>query len=236
MPGNQNRTYVTRYQFDTFNRLQVLTYPDNDTVVTYNYDSGGLVNRVSGTDSNSSDVYAPRVDYDKFGQRLLVDFGNGARTTYAYDAKTRRIVSVKASLPNGYTFHDLAFTYDKVGNLTQLKNNAIRPGDFPGPGPRQRHRRSLDQGLRLRPALPHDHLGRAAPDQSQRGLHLHLRPDLRHHPQHHEEEPGPRLQAVHPARHHLRLHLHLSALGHRLARTAPWPSAPTTSCTTPTAT
>ena len=87
--------YVTRYQFDTFNRLQVLTYPDNDTVVTYNYDLGGLVHRVSGTDSNSSDVYAPRVDYDKFGQKLLVDFGNGARTTYAYDDKTRRITSVK---------------------------------------------------------------------------------------------------------------------------------------------
>jgi hypothetical protein len=93
-----------------------------------------LVNRVSGVDSNSSDVYAPRVDYDKFGQRLLVDFGNGARTTYAYDDKTRRIASVKASLPNGYAFHDLAFTYDKVGNLTQLQNKAIQPGDFPGPG------------------------------------------------------------------------------------------------------
>jgi RHS repeat-associated protein len=134
LPGGQPRIYVTRYQFDTFNRLQVLTYPDNDTVVTYNYDSGGLVNRVSGIDSNSSDVYAPRVDYDKFGQRLLVDFGNGARSTYAYDEATRRITSVKASLPNGYTFHDLAFTYDKVGNLTKLQNNAIPPGDFPGPG------------------------------------------------------------------------------------------------------
>jgi RHS repeat-associated protein len=133
-PGNQLKTYVTKYQFDTFNRLQVLTYPDNDTVVTYNYDSGGLVRRVSGVDTFSSDVYAPRVDYDKFGQRLLVDFGNGARTTYAYDDKTRRITSVKASLPNGYTFHDLAFSYDKVGNLTKLKNNAIPPGDFPGPG------------------------------------------------------------------------------------------------------
>jgi RHS repeat-associated protein len=133
-PGNQKLTYVTRYQFDTFNRMQVLTYPDNDTVVTYSYDSGGLVRQVSGTDSNDSYVFAPRVDYDKFGQRLLVDFGNGARTTYAYDDKTRRIASVKASLPNGYTFHDLAFTYDKVGNLTQLKNNAIPPGDFPGPG------------------------------------------------------------------------------------------------------
>jgi RHS repeat-associated protein len=133
-PGNQNKTYLTKYLFDTFNRLQVLTYPDNDTVVTYNYDSGGLVRRVSGTDTHTSDVFAPRVDYDKFGQRVLVDFGNGARTTYAYDDKTRRITSVKASLPNGYTFHDLAFTYDKVGNLTKLENNVIPPGDFPGPG------------------------------------------------------------------------------------------------------
>jgi RHS repeat-associated protein len=133
-PGGQLKTYTTRYQFDTFNRLQVLTYPDNDTVVTYNYDSGGLVRRVSGIDSNSSDVYVPRVDYDKFAQRLLVDFGNGTRTTNAYNAQTRRITSVKAGLPNGYTFHDLVFSYDAVGNLTSLENKAIPPGSFPGPG------------------------------------------------------------------------------------------------------
>jgi hypothetical protein len=134
LPGGQPRVYVTKYQFDTWNRLQVLTYPDNDTVVTYNYDSGGLVRRVSGTDSNSSDVYVPRVDYDKFGQRVLVDVGNGTRTTYAYDPQIRRLASVKATLAVGYTFHDLAFSYDQVGNLTSLKNKATPPGSFPGPG------------------------------------------------------------------------------------------------------
>ncbi len=34
----------------------------------------------------------------------------------------------------GYRFHDLAFAYDLVGNLTSLENRALPPGTFPGPG------------------------------------------------------------------------------------------------------
>ena len=34
----------------------------------------------------------------------------------------------------GYRFHDLAFVYDPVGNLTSLENRALPPGTFSGPG------------------------------------------------------------------------------------------------------
>ena len=50
----------------------------------------------------------------------------------------------------GYRFHDLAFAYDVVGNLTSLENRALPPGTLLRPRPRQRHRGALAQDLRLR--------------------------------------------------------------------------------------
>jgi hypothetical protein len=41
---------------------------------------------------------------------------------------------VKATLAIGYTFHDLVFTYDPIGNLKSLENKAAPPSTFPGPG------------------------------------------------------------------------------------------------------
>jgi hypothetical protein len=128
--GGQIPTYTTKYQFDTWNRIQQIIYPDQPTgeTVKYFYDSGGLVNRVHGNDDQLEVDYAARIDYDKFGLRLLLDAGNGVRTTYAYRPDNRRLANVQASLPNGgYTFHNFNFTYDPVGNLTQLQNNALRP-------------------------------------------------------------------------------------------------------------
>jgi len=72
--GNQVLTYVTQYQYDTRNRLQQMVYPDipSGLVLTYTYDSGGLVNGVSGIDHTAGTTnYAQRIDYDKFGQRPL---------------------------------------------------------------------------------------------------------------------------------------------------------------------
>jgi YD repeat-containing protein len=135
--GNQVNTYVTQFQYDTWNRIHVITYPDqpNGEVLTYFYDSGGLVNRVNGNDDAFVllEDYAKNIYYDKFGQRLQIDYGNNSHTTYAYDPRNRRLTNVQAKLTDiGYTFHDMTFSYDNVGNLLQLKNDVQPPGSFTG--------------------------------------------------------------------------------------------------------
>src|SRR5204863_7662365 len=40
--ANSPEVYTTLYQYDTWNRLLKLTYPDGE-ILTYAYDSGGLV-------------------------------------------------------------------------------------------------------------------------------------------------------------------------------------------------
>jgi hypothetical protein len=101
-------------------------------VVKYSYDSSALVNGVAGNDDQLETNYAARVDYDKFGQRLLLDIGNGTRTTYAYDPLNERLTNVQATLSIGYTFHNFLFGYDAVGNLTRLQNQVQFPGSFTG--------------------------------------------------------------------------------------------------------
>jgi hypothetical protein len=132
--GGQVPTYTTKYQFDTWNRIQQITYPDQPTgeAVKYFYDSGGLVNRVHGNDDQLETDYASNITYDKFGQRLSMTNGNGVITTYAYRPDNRRLANVQATLPVGYTFNNFNFSYDAVGNLTALQNTAQFPGSFTG--------------------------------------------------------------------------------------------------------
>jgi hypothetical protein len=130
--GNQVKTYLTKFSYDTWNRISTITYPDPSPgeLLQYFYDYGGLVTRVHGNDDKLVQDYATNVWYDKFGQRLQMVYGNGVTTAYAYGADNRRLLNVQATLPIGYTFQNFNFTYDKVGNLTTLQNTAQMPGSF----------------------------------------------------------------------------------------------------------
>ncbi|TDP98132.1 SpvB/TcaC N-terminal domain-containing protein [Labedaea rhizosphaerae] len=128
------RTYTTSYRYDSFNRVLTLTYPDSE-VLTYNYDSGGQVNRATGHKGEFDYTYLARQDYDKFNQKLLTDTGTGVRTSYTYDAADRQLTNLKAQLPDGYRFQDINYTYDNVGNILQLHNNVALPSGKPVGGP-----------------------------------------------------------------------------------------------------
>ncbi|MFJ7494289.1 RHS repeat domain-containing protein [Streptomyces sp. NPDC097727] len=126
------RTYDTSWRYDAFNRVLAMTYPDGETL-TYDYDSGGQVKRATGTKNGTDYTYVDRIDYDKFGQKVLQQAGNGVRTTYTYDAEDRRLATLKSQPSGGAVFQDLGYTYDKTGNIASLANNAPQGGDIGGP-------------------------------------------------------------------------------------------------------
>ena len=57
------------------------------------------------------------------------------KTAYAYDAKTRRLSGLTAMRQGNLLFQNLAYTYDKVGNITRLQNqvDVPPPNVFGGP-------------------------------------------------------------------------------------------------------
>ncbi|MFI6333255.1 RHS repeat-associated core domain-containing protein, partial [Micromonospora chersina] len=128
--GQQTRTFTTGYTYDTWNRVLKLAYPDTE-VLSYRYNSGGQVDQATGVKETRPYTYLARLDYDKFGQRVLTDTGNATRTEYNYNSTTRRLEDLKAKLTGstrgGYQFQNTHYTYDNVGNITALTNNTAAP-------------------------------------------------------------------------------------------------------------
>ncbi|MDO9384542.1 MAG: SpvB/TcaC N-terminal domain-containing protein [Hyphomicrobiaceae bacterium] len=119
-------TYTTLYRYDTWNRLQSLTYPDGE-VLDYDYDSGGLVTKISGAKSNDQYAYLNFLGYDKFEARTRMALGNGTVNTYAYNPQHRRLNDLKAATATNRTFMDMDYGYDPVGNILSLANVAPMP-------------------------------------------------------------------------------------------------------------
>ncbi|ANN18804.1 sugar-binding protein [Amycolatopsis orientalis] len=130
--GQADRGYTTGWRFDAFNRVLQMTYPDGE-VLRYDYDTGGQVTRATGTKNGTDYLYLGRIDYDKFGQKVLQQAGNGVRTTYTYDQADRRLATLKSKTPGAVEFQNLGYTYDNVGNITKLSNTVAAGGAIGGP-------------------------------------------------------------------------------------------------------
>ncbi|BEL05797.1 hypothetical protein Q0Z83_039880 [Actinoplanes sichuanensis] len=123
--------YTTKYEYDTWNRIQRMTYPDGE-VLTYRYNHGGLVDGATGVKGGTDYPYLTKIDYDVFEQRVLMQTGNGVRTTYAYDATDRRLATLAASQSDNVTFQSQTYDYDPVGNITSITGSAAPVGGLGG--------------------------------------------------------------------------------------------------------
>ncbi|GAX46356.1 Mono(ADP-ribosyl)transferase SpvB [Tolypothrix sp. NIES-4075] len=63
------------------------------------------------------------IDHDAKGQRSLIEYGNGAKTEYTYDENTFRLMHLKTTR-GGAVLQDLFYTYDPVGNITRIRDDA----------------------------------------------------------------------------------------------------------------
>jgi RHS repeat-associated protein len=151
-------TFPMQYTYDWLGRMQTMTFPNwidqsykilagPGELITYKYNHGGNIDNITGFDQtpNPQQTSTPRnynylnhIGYNEFEQRTVLVNGNGIFNNYGYDAPTRRLVSINASA-NGsleqqqklgpVPFHNLHYTYDKVGNITEMINNvSVQPG------------------------------------------------------------------------------------------------------------
>lgn len=117
--------FTTRYRYNTWNRVQQMTYPDGE-VLSYRYNSGGLVDGATGVKGSNTYPYLRRLEYDKFEQRALLETGNGTRTTFTYTTADRRLATLRATLPTGAEFQHTDYAYDAVGNITSTDNGTVK--------------------------------------------------------------------------------------------------------------
>ena len=60
------RTYVYGATYDSWNRVQTMTYPDGE-VVTYHYNAAGQVESLTSNKQGRQSVIVDRIGYDKEG-------------------------------------------------------------------------------------------------------------------------------------------------------------------------
>ena len=109
----------TQFEYDSWGRIQSITYPDNE-VVSYTYDLGGQLQSVS---NNSSYTYLDNVAYDRFGAKVSQTYGNGLVTDYTYNNTTRRLSQITVTDNSNNPYSDIQYTYDPVGNVTQVASS-----------------------------------------------------------------------------------------------------------------
>ena len=116
------RTYVYGATYDSWNRVQTMTYPDGE-VVTYHYNAAGQVESMTSNKQGCQSVIVDRIGYDKEGHTVYTKLGNGTETTYTYD-KQRERLQVMNLTADGQTVMENRYQYDAVDNILGITNAA----------------------------------------------------------------------------------------------------------------
>ena len=116
------RTYVYGATYDSWNRVQTMTYPDGE-VVTYHYNAAGQVESMTSNKQGRQSVIVDRIGYDKEGHTVYTKLGNGTETIYTYD-KQRERLQVMNLTADGQTVMENRYQYDAVDNILGITNAA----------------------------------------------------------------------------------------------------------------
>ncbi|WP_058186421.1 SpvB/TcaC N-terminal domain-containing protein [Terracidiphilus gabretensis] len=123
------KVFASGTQYDALNRPLAGTTPDG-SVVRATYNEANLLETVSVNlqGAASSTPFVTNIDYDAKGQRTLINYGNGAATSYAYDQTTfhlTRLTTTRPTFPiNQQVVQDLQYVYDPAGNITHIQDDA----------------------------------------------------------------------------------------------------------------
>ena len=134
----QDEFFTSSTSYDALNRPASIFTPDqSETRHTFN--EANLLEKVD-IRLRGANVWTPfvtNIDYNAKGQRELIEYGNGASTTYDYDPQTFRLTRLRTRRLQGLNgisstmfqdpavVQDLNYNYDPSGNITRIRNNAL---------------------------------------------------------------------------------------------------------------
>ncbi len=162
-------THTSSFSYDALNRPIHSITPD-DSIHTPIYNEAGLLNEMQVNIKNQGNItrFIKNIDYNAKGQREKIRYGNNSVTTYTYDEKTYRLHRLLTSgmvSPSGaggqqsQILQDLNYTYDPVGNITQVYDNAQKTKFYVGQKIEQKNNYTYDALYQLIEATGREHLG-----------------------------------------------------------------------------
>jgi RHS repeat-associated protein len=126
-------TFVSEYEYDTWNRIQTISYPDGEKV-QYKYHASGQLGHLESEKQNVEYTIIDEIGYDPFGQQVYLKFGNGVVQKHQFEVERRRLKNTELNLPDGETFQSCNYQYDPIDNILQVNNGAAPvEGQIGGP-------------------------------------------------------------------------------------------------------
>ena len=137
-PALDSETFAGATAYDALNRPIALTTPDN-SIYRPTYDEANLLKKVDVIlrGASAGTAFVGNIDYNAKAQRTRIEYGNGAKTDYSYDALTFRLIALKTTRAAGRNgtaaqifkdegvVQDLNHTYDPAGNITRIADAAL---------------------------------------------------------------------------------------------------------------
>ncbi len=122
--------FSMEYLYDSWGRMIYMVYPDEETV-NYYYQWGGDLQSMTGDKFGDYRVYIKDINYNAFGQKSQVSYGNGTYTEYGYD-ELHRLAQLRSCDGGGTKMQDIQYTFDNVSNVTEIANYAGRVNTLGG--------------------------------------------------------------------------------------------------------
>jgi RHS repeat-associated protein len=129
----EDETFVSSSLYDALNRPITLITPHTESIplneIRPAYNEAGLLDKVDARlrDADEWTEFVTNINYDAKGQREMILYGNGVRTGYEYDPDTFRLNYLNTTRStNDRPLQDLRYTYDPVGNITEIYDDAHR--------------------------------------------------------------------------------------------------------------
>ncbi|MGI0487704.1 SpvB/TcaC N-terminal domain-containing protein [Pantanalinema rosaneae CENA516] len=173
----ENFTVSTVY--DALNRPISVIAPDgSEARPTYN--EANLLEQMSVRLRGTGEFvpFVTNIDYNEKGQRTLIEYDNGVRTEYFYERETFRLTNLRTTRvgENGNSsLQNLHYTYDPVGNITSIRDEAQQTIFFNGEVVSPSNDYIYDAIYQLRQATGREHVGQTTNDPQEN------RPELKPH-------------------------------------------------------
>jgi RHS repeat-associated protein len=196
-PALERETFTASTTYDALNRPVTLTTHDK-SVIRPIYNEANFPERlnVSLRGAVTETAFVTNIDYDAKGQRELIEYGNGTRadngvrTEYTYDPETFRLINLKTTRrTDNARLQDLSYTYDPVGNITEIRDDAQAPIYYNNAVVSPSAQYEYDALYRLIQAVGREHSGQTANNRPE---------DKPEYKPHYDFNDSTRLDVLHP--------------------------------------
>jgi RHS repeat-associated protein len=163
-PAMEKETNASATTFDALNRPVALTTPDTG-VIRPIYSEANLLQQLNVNLRGAANTtpFVLSIYYNVRRQRELIECGNGANTAYDYDPRTFRLTHLKTMRKSdNAALQDLTYSYDPVGNITQIQDAAQQTVYFNNQVVMSTNDYTYDAIYRLIKAKGREHIGQVA--------------------------------------------------------------------------